>query len=94
LRVCKKEAVIMTLQLTLEEFTALGAPHMVYVRPIKAAQVLASTPIEDEEGRPIDPDHIFYAVHGANGDCLAILGDRDSAVAAALAHEMAPVSVH
>jgi hypothetical protein len=91
---CKKEAVIMTLQLTIEEFTALGAPHMVYVRPVAAGQVLASTPVQDEEGRPIPPDQILYAVHGANGDCLAILGDRDSAVAVALAHEMAPVSVH
>lgn len=84
----------MTLQLTLEEFTALGAPHMVYVRPVTAGQVLVSTPVQDEEGRPIPPDQILYAVHGADGACLAILGDRDSAVAAALAHEMAPVSVH
>jgi len=84
----------MTLQLTLEEFTALGAPHLVYVRPVTAGQVLASTPVRDQEGRPIPPDQILYAVHGADGACLAILGDRDSAVAAALANEMAPVSVH
>jgi hypothetical protein len=67
---------------------------MVYVRPVKAAQILASNPVEDEEGLPIDPEQILYAVHGANGTCLAILGDRASAVAAAIAHEMAPVSVH
>lgn len=84
----------MTLKLSLEEFAALGAPHMVYVRPVKAAQILASTPVEDIGGIPIDPDQILYAVHGANGACLAILGDRDSAVAVALANEMAPVSVH
>ncbi|MEY4250163.1 MAG: hypothetical protein RJA87_1796 [Pseudomonadota bacterium] len=84
----------MTLKLSVEEFTALGAPHMVYVRPVKAAQVLASAPIEDLSGWQVDPEQILYAVHGANGACLAILGDRDSAVAAALAHEMAPVSVH
>ncbi len=84
----------MTLKLSLEEFAALGAPHMVYVRPVTAAQVLASTPVEDVSGLLIDPEQVLYAVHGANGACLAVLGDRDAAVAAALANEMAPVSVH
>lgn len=84
----------MTLQLTNEDFAALGSPHMVYVRPVKAAQILASNHVEDENGLPVDPDQILYAVHGANGTCLAVLGDRESAVAAAIAHEMAPVSVH
>ena len=31
----------MTPQLTTEAFTALGAPDLVYVRPVKAAEVFA-----------------------------------------------------
>jgi hypothetical protein len=33
-------------------------------------------------------------VHRADGERLAVLTDKESAVAAALAHELAPVSVH
>jgi hypothetical protein len=33
-------------------------------------------------------------VHRADGERLAVMMDRNSAVAAALAHELAPVSVH
>ncbi len=84
----------MTPVLTLEDFAALGAPNLVYVRPVKAKEVLASTEVDDVEGISIDPDQTLYAVHRADGARLAVLGDRDSAIAAALAHELAPVSVH
>ncbi len=84
----------MTPVLTLEDFAALGAPNLVYVRPVKAKDFMASTPVEGPDGIPLDPDHIFYAVHRADGARLAVLGDRQSAIAAALAHELAPVSVH
>jgi hypothetical protein len=77
-----------------EQFAALGAPNLVYVRPITAAEVLADTPVETIRGFDIEPDQILYAVCGADGARLAVLGDRDSAVAAALANELAPVSVH
>ena len=80
--------------LTPEAFSALGAPAMVYVRPVRAAEILASTASGQIEGIELDPDQVLYAVHGADGKRLAILGDRDSAVAAAVAHELAPVSVH
>jgi hypothetical protein len=80
--------------LTPEAFAALGAPAMVYVRPVRAAEILASTASGQIEGIELDPDQVLYAVHGADGKRLAILGDRDSAVAAAVAHELAPVSVH
>ena len=39
-------------------------------------------------------DQTLYAVHRADGERLAVMMDRNSAVAAALAHELAPVSVH
>lgn len=85
---------MMTSTLTTEAFAALGAPSLVYVRPIKAAEILADTPIEQVQGFNLEPEQTLYAVHRADGARLAVLGDRDSAVAAALAHELAPVSVH
>ena len=80
--------------LTREAFAALGGPNLVYVRPVKAAEVLADTPVEVVEGFELDPDQILYAVHRADGERLAVMIDKNSAVAAALAHELAPVSVH
>jgi hypothetical protein len=80
--------------LTPEAFAALGAPDVVYVRPIRAAEILASTQTGRIEGIELDPDQVLYAVHRADGERLAILTDRDAAVAAAVAHELAPVSVH
>jgi hypothetical protein len=84
----------MTPQLTTEAFAALGAPELVYIRPVPAKEILGSTPVEAVEGFEITPDQTLYAVHRADGARLAIMADRPSAVAAALAHEMAPVSVH
>ncbi|MBV8681579.1 MAG: DUF1150 domain-containing protein [Caulobacteraceae bacterium] len=86
--------VMMTSTLSPEAFAALGAPSLVYVRPIKAAEILADTPVEQIEGFDLKPEQVLYALHRADGARLAVLGDRDSAVAAALAHELAPVSVH
>lgn len=80
--------------LSAEDFAALGAPNLVYVRPIKAAEIMADTPLEQIQGFNLTPEQILYAVHRADGARLAVLGDRDQAVAAALAHELAPVSVH
>ncbi len=85
---------MLTSALSTEAFAALGAPNLVYVRPIKAAEILADTPVEQIRGFDLQPEQILYAVHRADGARLAVLGDRDSAVAAALAHELAPVSVH
>jgi hypothetical protein len=84
----------MTPVLTIEAFAALGAPQLVYVKPVKAAEILASTPQAQVQGFELDPEQTLYAVHRADGERLAVLTDKDSAVAAALAHELAPVSVH
>jgi hypothetical protein len=70
--------------LTSEAFAALGAPNLVYVRAIKAAEIMADTPVETIKGFDLRPEQTLYAVHRAD----------DSAIAAALAHELAPVSVH
>ena len=64
------------------------------VRPVSAAEILASVPSEQIQGFELQPGQMLYAVHRADGERLAVLTDRDSAVAAALAHELAPVSVH
>jgi hypothetical protein len=80
--------------LTQEAFAALGAPDLVYVRPVTAAEIIADTPVAARNGFDLRPEQTLYAVHRADGERLAVLGDRDSAVAAALAHELAPVSVH
>jgi len=80
--------------LTTEAFAALGGPDLVYVRPVKAAEILASVPSAQIQGFELDPDQTLYAVHRADGERLAVLTDKQSAVAAALAHELAPVSVH
>lgn len=80
--------------LTTEAFAALGGPDLVYVRPVTAAEIIADTPVAALSGFDLKPEQTLYAVHRADGERLAVLGDRDSAVAAALAHELAPVSVH
>lgn len=80
--------------LTPETFAALGAPTLVYVTEIKADEVLAGAPAEALAGLNLQPEQILFAVHGADGARLAVLSDRDSAYAAALAHELVPVSVH
>jgi len=84
----------MTPALTTEAFANLGAPDLVYVRPIKAAEILADTSVEQIRGFSLDPEQVLYAVHRADGERLAVMTDKDAAVAAALAHELAPVSVH
>jgi hypothetical protein len=86
--------VMLTSNLSVEAFAALGAPTLVYVRPIKAAEVLEGAQAETADGLAVDPEQMLYAVHRADGARLAVLGDKQSAVAAALAHELAPVSVH
>ncbi len=83
-----------TMQMTNKDFAGLGAPDLVYVREISAADVLADTPTAEAKALEIDPEQILYAVHSADGERLAVMLDRETAFAAAVAHELAPVSVH
>ena len=84
----------MTPHFSTEDFAALGAPNLVYIRPVAAREIIGSQPVEAVEGFSLSPDQMLYAVHSADGVRLAVLTDRDSAMAAALANELAPVSVH
>jgi hypothetical protein len=80
--------------LSTEAFASLGAPDVVYVRPVRGAEILADTPVESFRGIHIEPDQVLYALHGADGARLAVMTDRATAVAAAQAHELAIVSLH
>lgn len=82
------------MMMTKEDFAGLGAPDLVYVREISAADVMADAVVEDAKALEIDPAQILYAVHSADGERLAVMMDRETAFAAAVAHELAPVSVH
>ena len=80
-------------RMTNEAFAGLGAPDLVYVREITAADVILDVQT-DASGVDINPDQTLYAVHSADGERLAVMLDRETAFAAAVAHELAPVSVH
>ena len=84
----------MTPHFTTEAFAALGGPNLVYVRPIRAKDILGETQVQLGDEFNLNPEQILYAVHRADGERLAVLTDRDSAISAALAHDLAPVSVH
>lgn len=83
----------MTPMMTKKELAGLGAPDLVYVRAIRAYEVLHDAQVETPDF-DLDPEQILYAVHGADGERLAVMMDRETAFAAAAAHELAPVSVH
>jgi hypothetical protein len=80
--------------MTKEDFKGLGAPDLVYVREIRAADVMADVGDEIAGSLSVDPQATLYAVHGADGERLAVMIDRETAFAAAVAHELEPVSVH
>jgi len=78
----------------MEGFAALGTPYLVYVRPITGAEVIKTAPVGTIMNFDFNPEDTLYAVHRADGERLAVLTDKESAFAAAFAHELAPVSVH
>lgn len=80
---------------SLRELAELGGRKLVYVRHVVARDVLSD--LADEDGVSafdIPEDAILYAVHAADGERIALVGDRELAFAAARQHEMDPVSVH
>ncbi len=85
---------MQTSSITQNDFIALGGPNLVYVREVSAREILADAPAGVRETISVSPKQTLYAVHRGDGERLAVLADRDSAFAAALAHELAPVSVH
>nr|WP_312054423.1 DUF1150 family protein [Brevundimonas diminuta] len=84
----------MTPDMNKKDFADFGAPDLVYVRAIRASDVLEDARVETAVDLEIDPDQILYAVHGADGERLAVMLDRETAFAAAVAHDLEPMSVH
>lgn len=81
----------MTPVMTNKDFSALGAPDLVYIRTIRAEEIIDDIDVVDVE---LDPDQTLYALHGADGQRLAVMLDQETAIAAAEANDMAPVLVH
>lgn len=81
--------------MTAREFAELGGRKLVYVRTVLACDV-ADELVDDDGDVLIDVpgDTTLYSVHAADGERIALVGDRDLAFAAARQHEMNPVSVH
>ncbi len=65
-----------------------GATRIVYVRPVKVADLPAE--VQAHAGG-LDT---IYALHGEDGDRLALVKDRALAFALARQNDMAPVNVH
>ena len=84
----------MTPLMTRRDFAELGAPDLVYVRAVRASDLLKGVDVDVGMAAGIQPDQMLYAVYGADGVRLAVLSQREEAFAAAVAHELAPVSVH
>lgn len=77
------------------EFAELGGRKLVYVRAVLARDVLDE--LVDEDGDlivDVPETATLYSVHAADGERIALVGDRELAFAAARQHEMNPVSVH
>lgn len=84
----------MSPALSRKAFAELGAPSLVYVRPLRAGDLDGDAGLKTPHGQPVRPDQILYGVYGADGERLAVMLQREEAFAAAMAYELAPVSVH
>ncbi|GJL94611.1 MAG: hypothetical protein DHS20C05_10160 [Hyphococcus sp.] len=77
------------------DLAELGGRKLVYIRAIPASDVMGD--LESEFGDvelDFEADATIYSVHAADGERIALVGDRDLAFAAARQYEMNPVSVH
>lgn len=68
--------------------TARELDKIVYVRPVKAAD------LPDEIRTQMGGKQELYAIHNANGERLALVGDRKMAFVLARQNDLAPVTVH
>ncbi len=62
--------------------------RIVYVRPLPVAD------LPDEVRAQLGETKTVYAVHGENGEQLALVADRALAFSLARAHDFAPVNAH
>lgn len=73
------------------DFTADGGP-LVYVRQVSPETLIAEGAMPEDALIPKGVK--LYAVHLADGRRIAVMDDRDRAFAAAVQHDLSPVSVH
>ncbi len=81
--------------MSVKELAELGGKRLVYVRAVKVEDI--ADDLVDEDGDimvDLPDDAVLYSVHAANGERIALVGDRALAFAAARQQEMNPVSVH
>lgn len=64
------------------------ADRIVYVRPLKVATLPDKLRAQQGEAKTV------YAVHGEDGEQLALVADRGLAFSLARAHDFAPVNAH
>tara|TARA_R110000824_G_scaffold118960_14_gene272224 strand:+ start:361966 stop:362289 length:324 start_codon:yes stop_codon:yes gene_type:complete len=77
-----------------ETFANIGMPSIVYVREVLARDL--DVEFIDAMGAQMDIalDTKLFAVHAANGQCMAVLDDRAAAFAGARQYDLEPQSVH
>ncbi|NJM82310.1 MAG: DUF1150 family protein [Tabrizicola sp.] len=66
-----------------------GGDRIVYVRPVAVADL--PDDLREQVGDALD---VIYSVHGADGQQLALVANRQLAFHLARVHDFAPVSVH
>ncbi len=82
-------------RLSRQELAELGGRKLVYIRTVAARDVMDDILEADGDANfEIEEDATLYSVHSADGERIALVGDRDLAFAAARQYEMNPVSVH
>lgn len=77
-----------------ESFANIGMPSLVYIREVLARDL--EVEFTDALGAQMDiaQDTKLFAVHAANGQCMAVLDDRAAAFAGARQYDLEPQSVH
>ena len=70
------------------DFDELKSERLVYVRPVKVADLPEE--VQDQAGGSTE----IYAVHDADGERLALVRDRSMAFMLARQNDFAPVNVH
>ena len=75
-----------------DDFANIGMPSLVYVKPVKAAELAGD--LGGDVEIDVAPDSTLYAVHAANGSRMAVLDSREAAFAGAVQYDLVPLSVH
>ena len=70
------------------EFPMGGSDRIVYIRPVD------KTTLPKDVQAQLKNESELYAVHGSDGERLALVADRTLAFVLARQNDLAPVSVH